>query len=277
MEHDNARHDPPGKEGARWAGRDDCGPPEHPDLSWGRRSGVHPCQDPPGPAAHPRTDGPPGRRSRPPTARCPGGADQAVRHLAGVLGARRRSGHPHRKTQAPGHRGQIRPTSSGPCTPEPARRRTPAELTPVAMPVPRAQAEPPAAGSRPYSASQLAWQDRAEPDPMRAASRPEGMTATAPGIGREDVDSASGLASPILTEYGRRVGSLGPGLACESADALSGCPANDSSAGSRVYLAPAGVPSRSARPVQEAGVHRSGGQRVRAIPQPQKRALPRIL
>ena len=52
--------------------------------------------------------------------------------------------------------GPIRPTSSGPCTPEPARRRTPAELTPVAMPVPRAQAEPPAAGSRPYSASQLA-------------------------------------------------------------------------------------------------------------------------
>jgi len=137
MEHDNAHHDPPGKEGARRAGRDDCGPPEHPDLSWGRRSGVHPCQDPPGPAAHPRTDGPPGRRPRPPTARYPGGADQAVRHLAGVLGARRRSGHPHRKTQAPGHRGQIRPTSSGPCTPEPARRRTPAELTPVAMPVPK--------------------------------------------------------------------------------------------------------------------------------------------
>jgi len=72
MEHDNAHHDPPGKEGARWAGRDDCGPPEHPDLSWGRRSGVHPCQDPPGPAAHPRTDGPPGRRPRPPTARYPG-------------------------------------------------------------------------------------------------------------------------------------------------------------------------------------------------------------
>ena len=33
--------------------------------------------------------------------------------------------------------GPIRPTSSGPCTPEPARRRTPAELTPVAMPVPK--------------------------------------------------------------------------------------------------------------------------------------------
>ena len=62
-------------------------------------------------------------------------------------------------------------------------------------------------------------------------------------IGREDVDSASGPASPILTEYGRRVGSPGPGLTCESADALSGCPANDSSAGSQVYLAPAGVPS----------------------------------
>jgi hypothetical protein len=34
MEQDNAHHDPPDKEGARWAGRDDCGLPEHPDLSW---------------------------------------------------------------------------------------------------------------------------------------------------------------------------------------------------------------------------------------------------
>src|SRR5207249_6413668 len=33
-EQDNAHHDPPDKEGARWAGRDDCGLPEHPDLSW---------------------------------------------------------------------------------------------------------------------------------------------------------------------------------------------------------------------------------------------------
>jgi len=33
MEQDNAHHDPPDKEGARWAGRD-CGLPEHPDLSW---------------------------------------------------------------------------------------------------------------------------------------------------------------------------------------------------------------------------------------------------
>ncbi len=45
---------------------------------------------------------------------------------------------------------------------------------------------------------------------------------------REDVGSASGPASPILTEYGRRVGSLGPGLASKSADARSGCPANRS-------------------------------------------------
>jgi hypothetical protein len=47
-------------------------------------------------------------------------------------------------------------------------------------------------------------------------------------FGRESVGSASGPASPILTEQGRRVGSLGPGLACESADARSGCPANRS-------------------------------------------------
>jgi hypothetical protein len=56
------------------------------------------------------------------------------------------------------------------------------------------------------------------------------------------VGSASGLASLILTEQGRRVGGLGPGLTSESADALSGCPANDSSAGSQVFMAPAGVP-----------------------------------
>ena len=33
MEQDNAHHDPPDKQGARCAGRDDCGLPEHPDLS----------------------------------------------------------------------------------------------------------------------------------------------------------------------------------------------------------------------------------------------------
>jgi hypothetical protein len=41
-------------------------------------------------------------------------------------------------------------------------------------------------------------------------------------LGRETVDSASGPASPVLPGYGRRVGSLGPGLTSESADALLG-------------------------------------------------------
>ena len=57
-------------------------------------------------------------------------------------------------------------------------------------------------------------------------------------FGREDVDSASGPASPVLRWYGRRVGSLGPGLTSESADAVSGCPANDLSAGSQVFRHP---------------------------------------
>jgi hypothetical protein len=55
MDQDNAHHDPPDKEGARWAGRDDCGLPEHPDLSWAaqRSSSV------PGPRWDlPRTYGP---------------------------------------------------------------------------------------------------------------------------------------------------------------------------------------------------------------------------
>src|SRR5215468_11904713 len=34
MEQDNAHHDPPDKQGPRRAGRDDCGLPEHPDLSY---------------------------------------------------------------------------------------------------------------------------------------------------------------------------------------------------------------------------------------------------
>jgi hypothetical protein len=38
----------------------------------------------------------------------------------------------------------------------------------------------------------------------------------------------------VLRWCGRRVGGLGPGLTSESADALSGCPANDSPAGSQV-------------------------------------------
>jgi hypothetical protein len=52
--------------------------------------------------------------------------------------------------------------------------------------------------------------------------------------------SASGPASVVLRWCGRRVGSLGPGLTSESADAFSGCPANDSSARSQVFLAPIG-------------------------------------
>jgi hypothetical protein len=174
MEQDNAHHDPPDKEGARWADRDDCGLPEHPDLS---------CAG----AAEfirartrwdlPRTYGPmlprggsPDRQRR----AVPGGADQAVRHLAGVLGARR-SGHPHHKTQAPGHRGQIRPTSSSPCTPEPARRRKPAELTPVAMPVlkgPGRTAPPPAAAHTQRANPAGMDRNRAEPRLPRAVRDP---------------------------------------------------------------------------------------------------------
>ena len=180
----------------------------------------------------PRTHGPMAPRGGSPDRQrraVPGGADQAVRHLAGVLGARRRSGHPHRKTQAPGHRGPDTPNvieslHAGACE---AAHAGGADPGGHASPQEPRQNRPPPAAAHTQPAS---WHDRnrAEPGPMRAASRPEDMTATAPGIGREDVDSASGLASPILTEYGRRVGSLGPGLACESADARPGCPANRS-------------------------------------------------
>ena len=61
-------------------------------------------------------------------------------------------------------------------------------------------------------------------------------------FGRETVDSASGPASPVLTEYGRRVGNLGPGLTSDSADAARVVLRNDLSAGSQFFLAPTGMP-----------------------------------
>ena len=84
-------------------------------------------------------------------------------------------------------------------------------------------------------------------------------------IGREDGDRASGPACTVLRWCGRRVGGLGPGLTSESADALSGCPSIDSSAGSQVsgthrragLICPSCARGRG---------HRSDGQRVRATP-----------
>ena len=57
----------------------------------------------------------------------------------------------------------------------------------------------------------------------------------APGIGRESVGSASGAASLILTWRARSVGSLGPGLTSESADAARVVLRNDLPAGSQFF------------------------------------------
>jgi len=54
-------------------------------------------------------------------------------------------------------------------------------------------------------------------------------------FGRETVDSASGPAFPVLAGYGRRVGSLGPGLTSDSADAVRAVLRDDLSAGPQVY------------------------------------------
>ena len=86
---------------------------------------------------------------------------------------------------------------------------------------------------------------------------------------REDVDSACGRASVVLRGYGRRVG------AGTRSDLLSGltppgCLDTGPSAGSQSFRHPPARPVRSAWPVQEAGVSQLGGQRVRAIPQPEK-------
>jgi transposase len=84
------------------------------------------------------------------------------------------------------------------------------------------------------------------------------------------VDSASGTASRVLAGYGRSVRSLGPGLTSDSADAVRAVLRDDLSAGPQVSWHPPALPVWSAQPGQEAGVHRSDGQRVRAIPQPEK-------
>ena len=53
-------------------------------------------------------------------------------------------------------------------------------------------------------------------------------------LGREDVGSASGPASPAFARRGRSVGSLGPGLTSEPADAARAVLRDDLSAGSQV-------------------------------------------
>jgi len=67
-------------------------------------------------------------------------------------------------------------------------------------------------------------------------------------FGRESVDNASGPASLILTEQGRRVGSLGPGLTSDSADAVRAVLRDDLSAGPQVLWHQPAVPAWSAQP-----------------------------
>ena len=134
MEQDNTHHDPPDKQGTRWAGRDDCGLPEHPDLSCAGAAEFIRAR------THwdlPRTHGPmlPGAVQ---TANgAPSRVEQTKRFAILPVSWEPRGDQvtPTIKTQSARPSGQIRPTSSSPCTPEPARRRKPAELTPVAMPV----------------------------------------------------------------------------------------------------------------------------------------------
>src|SRR6266496_2810507 len=82
--------------------------------------------------------------------------------------------------------------------------------------------------------------------------------------------SASGPASLALLWWGRRVGGLGPGLTSESADAARAVLRNDLSAGPRFCgthrRCRSDLPGLGKRP----GFSGSGGQRVRAIPQPRK-------
>ena len=70
--------------------------------------------------------------------------------------------------------------------------------------------------------------------PFRAGHGPTGQEVQGKIFGRENVDSASGPASPVLAGYGRRVGSLGPGLTSDSADAVRAVLRDDLSAGPRL-------------------------------------------
>src|SRR5437016_2048484 len=85
-------------------------------------------------------------------------------------------------------------------------------------------------------------------------------------IGREDVDECFRPCFPAFARWGRSVGSLGPGLTSESADAARAVLRDDLSAGSQVFVAPTGGAGLIRLAWEEAGVHGSGGQRVRAIP-----------
>jgi len=168
--------------GTRWAGRDDCGLPEHPDLSCTGAAEFIRARtrwDPP------RTHGPtlPGaavqtangalcrveqtkRFAILPVSWEPGG-DQ-------VTPTRRLKRQAIAARYAQRHRVPVRRSLRGGAS----RRswpRWPCQSS-------RAQAEPPRRRQPPILSEPTSWHDRnrAEPDPMRAASRPEGMMATAP-------------------------------------------------------------------------------------------------
>jgi hypothetical protein len=115
-----------------------------------------------------------------------------------------------------------------------------------------------------------------DPLPLRtghsACRHPGGRPSCQPlRVGRESVGSASCPASLALTWRGRRVGGLGPGLTSESADAVRVCPANRFVGRVPGFCGThrrcrSDLPGLDQRP----GFHRSDGQRVRAIPQPEK-------
>src|ERR1035437_10221759 len=83
---------------------------------------------------------------------------------------------------------------------------------------------------------------------------------------------ASGPASPVVRGYWHRIGSLGPGLTSESADAVSGCPAKRS-VGRAQFLAPTGGVGLICRAWTRGGVF-TGPTASGCVPslQPEKRS-----
>src|ERR1019366_3616750 len=211
-----------------------------------------------------------------------GGLDPGERGIAAaaVLGAAALSG-----TRLLGDANSARMTSSAAGRPNCGQMRQPRSRNPAG----RSSCRRPRPPQRQPSPARPPA--RADPNRRRPCGRAEAtqnciICARPPGgqhvcqpllFGREDVGSASGPAFllPALLPWfwpgaGVASGALGPGLTSESADAaravlLTTCRPGPSLLGTHRRCR-SDLPGLGKRP----GCHRSEGQRVRAIPQPQK-------
>ena len=129
------------------------------------------------------------------------------------------------------------PTGDRPAGPRQRRRRTGRASS-------SGRSQPPQAAPRSPGQASLRKHYRHPATPITSQSAPSRLAQRRRSqplrFGRENVDSASGPACAVLRWCGRRVGSLGPGLTSDSADAARAVLRDDLSAGPQVFTAPAG-------------------------------------